>query len=95
MDIDRMSITVRDLINGYEEKGDEGIEGVVAFGGKLDVRPAYQREFVYAQKDRDEVIRSVQKNFPINVMYWYKIDDDHYELMDGQQRTISICRYAA
>lgn len=95
MEIDRLHITIADLINGYEEFGDEGIEGIVAYGGKLDVRPAYQREFIYDKNDRDEVIRSVMKKFPINVMYWYKIDDDHYELMDGQQRTISICRYAA
>lgn len=95
MNIDRIKITVRELIDGYEEKGADGIEGVVAFGGKLDVRPAYQREYIYPDKDRDEVIRSVRQNFPINVMYWARVGDDHYELMDGQQRTISICRYAA
>lgn len=95
MNIDRINITVRELIDGYEEKGADGIEGVVALGGKLDVRPAYQREFIYPDKDRDEVIRSMRNGFPINVMYWAKVGDDHYELMDGQQRTISICRYAA
>ena len=95
MDITRKQITVRELIADYKEKGTEGIEGVVAYGGKLDVRPAYQREYVYSGKDRDEVIHSVKKGFPINVMYWSKVGDDHYELMDGQQRTISICRYAA
>lgn len=95
MDIIRKQITVRELIDDYKENGLEGIEGVVAYGGKLDVRPAYQREYVYSGKDRDEVIHSVKKGFPINVMYWSKVGDDHYELMDGQQRTISICRYAA
>ena len=55
----------------------------MAYGGKLDVCPAYQRESIYPDKDRDEVIRSVQKDFPINVMYWAKVGDDHYELMDG------------
>lgn len=95
MNIDRLNLTIRDLIDGYEERGDDGIEGVVAYGGKLDVRPAYQREFVYQPKERDEVIRSIKGDFPINVMYWYKLDNDHYELMDGQQRTVSICRYAA
>ena len=95
MKIDRIQIKVRDLIDGYEEKGAEGIEGVVAYGGRLDVRPAYQREYIYGEKDRDEVLRSVKKHFPINIMYWAKIDNDRYEVMDGQQRTISICRYAA
>lgn len=95
MKIDRIQISVKDLVDGYEEKGIDGIEGIVAFGGKLDVRPPYQREFVYAPKERDEVIRTVKKGFPLNIMYWSKAEDGHFELMDGQQRTISICRYAA
>ena len=95
MKISPMKILVQDLLNGYEEKGVQGIEGVVAYGGKLNVRPAYQREYVYDPKERDEVIRSVKKNFPINVMYWAKTGDNQYEVMDGQQRTITICRYAA
>ena len=95
MKINRIQITVSDLIAGYEERGDDGIEGVVAYGGRLDVRPAYQREYIYKDKDRDEVVRTIRQQFPIGVMYWSKVGDDHYELMDGQQRTISICRYAA
>ena len=54
MNIDRIQVTVRELIDGYEERGTDGIEGVVAYGGKLDVRPAYQREFIYPDKDRDD-----------------------------------------
>ena len=95
MKIERMQISIKELIKDYEEKGVDGIEGIVAYGGKLDVRPPYQREYVYAPKERDEVIRTVKKGFPLNTMYWAKTDDGRYELMDGQQRTISICRYAA
>lgn len=95
MKIDRIQVTVKELIDGYEEKGADGIEGVVAYGGRLDVRPPYQREYIYGTKDRDEVIRSIMKGFPINVMYWAKTEEGRYALMDGQQRTISICRYAA
>lgn len=95
MRIERVQISVKELCDGYEEKGVDGIEGIVAYGGMLDVRPPYQREYVYAPKERDEVIRTVKKGFPLNIMYWAKSDDGHYELMDGQQRTISICRYAA
>ena len=83
MKIERIQIKVRDLIDGYEEKGTDGIEGVVGYGGKLDVRPAYQREYIYGEKDRDEVLRSVKKHFPINIMYWAKIDNDRYEVMDS------------
>lgn len=95
MNIERRQITVKELIQGYQERGIEGLEGIVAFDGKLNVRPPYQREFVYAPKERDEVIRTVLKNFPLNIMYWAKNSDGNYELMDGQQRTISLCRYAA
>lgn len=95
MRVDKIQITIRELTQGYEEKGLDGIEGIVAYDGKLDVRPPYQREYVYAPKERDEVIRTVKKEFPLNIMYWAKSADGHFELMDGQQRTISICRYAA
>lgn len=92
MKIERKIITVAELIEGYKDSGDEG---VVGYGGRLNIRPPYQREFIYKAKERDEVIRTVLKGFPVNVMYWAKSGDDTYELMDGQQRTISICQYAA
>jgi hypothetical protein len=91
MQIERKVITIRELVEGYKDKG---LDGVVTYGGKLDVRPPFQREYIYQDKQRDEVIRSVMKGFPLNVMYWSKAGD-HYELMDGQQRTISVCRYVA
>lgn len=95
MKIEKIQITVAELVNGYKEKGVDGLEGIVAFDGRLDVRPPYQREYVYATKERDEVIRTIKKGFPLNIMYWARAEDGHFELMDGQQRTISICRYAA
>lgn len=90
MKIEMKSIKVKDL---YENYKDDDIAGVYGYNGKLNIRPAFQREFVYKDKQRDEVIRTINKGFPLNIMYWMKLDDDHYELMDGQQRTISICRY--
>lgn len=83
-------IPVRDVVNGYVDSAENG---VVGYGGKLNIRPAFQREFIYKDKKRDEVIRTVQKNFPLNVMYWVKSDDGGFEMLDGQQRTISICQY--
>ncbi len=84
------NIKVSELFAGYEDKGEEG---VVGFGGLLNIRPAYQREFIYKEKQRNEVIHTVRKNFPLNTMYWVKTGEDSFELMDGQQRTISICQY--
>lgn len=57
------------------------------------MRPPYQREFVYKDKQRDAVIDTVLKGFPLNVMYWAVRDDGTFEIVDGQQRTVSICRY--
>jgi hypothetical protein len=90
MQITPKQITVRELVNGYADNAEEG---VVAFGGKLDVRPPYQREFVYKDKQRDAVINTVTKNFPLNVMYWAVREDGNFEVIDGQQRTLSICKY--
>jgi len=89
MKIELKSIKISDLIEGYEDKAEEGIRG---YRGKLNIRPPYQREFIYKEKQRNEVIHTVRKKFPLNTMYWVKAGDG-YELMDGQQRTISICQY--
>ena len=90
MTIQLVHIKVRDLFNGYQ---DNGLDGVVAYGGKLDVRPAYQREFVYKPKQQQAVIDTVSKGYPLNVMYWADQGGGHYELIDGQQRTLSICTF--
>lgn len=85
-----VEISLGELVNGYRDSGDNG---VVAFGGKLNVRPAYQRAFVYGPSDRDRVIKSVYDNMPLNIMYWAINPDGTYEIIDGQQRTISICQF--
>ena len=90
MEIDLHKITVRELSNGYVDNSENG---VIAFGGKLDVRPPYQREFVYEEKERNAVIDTLTQGFPLNVMYWAVREDGTYEIIDGQQRTISICQY--
>ena len=90
MKIDLQKIKIRKVIDGYKDSAEEG---VVAYGGKLDIRPKYQREFVYKEKQRDAVIETVKKGFPLNVMYWMIREDGGYEVLDGQQRTISIGQY--
>ena len=90
MKIELHEITVRELAEGYKDNAEEG---VVGYGGRLDIRPPYQREFIYKDKQRDAVITTIIKNFPLNVMYWAVRDDGGYEIIDGQQRTISVCQY--
>ena len=67
MKIELHEITIRELTNGYQDNAENG---VFAYGGRLDVRPPYQREFVYPDKKRDAVITTVNQQFPLNVMYW-------------------------
>ena len=90
MKIQLKEITVRDLIKGFKDNAEAG---VVGYGGKLDIRPPYQREFIYKDKQRDAVIDTITKEFPLNVMYWAVREDGNFEIIDGQQRTISICQY--
>ena len=89
MTINYTEILVKDLVAGYKNSDEEG---VVAYGGKLNVRPKYQRNFIYTGKQRDEVIRTILKDFPLNSIYW-ATNAEGYEILDGQQRTISICDY--
>jgi len=90
MKIDLKEITVSDLAQGYEDTEENGIVG---YNMQLDIRPKYQREFIYKDKQREAVIDTLIKGFPLNVMYWAVRKDGGFELIDGQQRTISICQF--
>lgn len=104
--IKQRKVTVRDLIAGYvntadgeADSGDGHPEAgdVRAYGGHLDVRPAFQRGSVYKDKERDAVIDTVIKGLPLNVMYWGADTEasEDFELIDGQQRTLAICGFVS
>ena len=93
MTIKQMEVTVRDITSGYVNNDEQGVRG---YNGQLDIRPPYQREFIYNEKEQQAVITTVLHGYPLNVMYWVKRSDDAecpYEVMDGQQRTLSLCEY--
>jgi len=90
MEITLKEISIEEVSEGYVDNIENGAFG---YKGKLNIRPQFQREFIYKDKQRDEVIKTITKNFPLNVMYWVANDNGTYELLDGQQRTISICQY--
>ena len=90
MKIELREIPIRALVEGYVDNDEEG---VVGYGGRLNIRPKYQREFIYKEKERNAVIETVKNKFPLNVMYWVDNGDDNYEVLDGQQRIVSICQY--
>ncbi|SUX12341.1 HNH endonuclease family protein [Campylobacter upsaliensis] len=100
MQIDKTEIKIKELIAGYTR--DEESSQIVAYAdssgvARLNIRPKYQREFVYKEAQRNAVIDTILKGFPLNIMYWVKNVDSsaecEYEVLDGQQRTISICEY--
>jgi len=90
MKIELKEITIENLFDGFKDNAEAG---VLSYGGNLDIRPPYQREFIYHDKQRDAVIDTVRKDYPLNVMYWAVREDGRYEVIDGQQRTLSICQY--
>jgi len=90
MKIELMEVSIRDVCENYVNNDEDG---VVWYNWKLNIRPKYQREFVYNDKQRDAVIETVRKWFPLNVLYRVKNKDNTYEVMDWQQRTVSICEY--
>lgn len=92
MKIELHQIKIRELCESYQDLSISE-EGITGYKGRLDIRPKYQREFVYDDKKRNAVMDTVWQGFPLNVMYWVRVGDDQYELLDGQQRTISICSF--
>lgn len=95
MTIKQINVTIGEITNGYINNEEQGVRG---YGGLLDIRPPYQREFIYNENEQRAVIETVLHNYPLNVMYWVKRSEDAecpYEVMDGQQRTLSLCEYVA
>jgi uncharacterized protein with ParB-like and HNH nuclease domain len=83
MKIELQEITIEKVTENYTDNAEEG---VIGYGGKLNIRPKYQPEFVYDEKKRNAVIDTIHKNFPLNVMYWVVNDNGDFEVIDGQQR---------
>ena len=99
MKIELHEIPVRDVYEGYINDGETEM-GVTGYDDELCIRPRYQRNYVYKDNQRDEVVRTVKSGFPLSIFYWVDLGEDRedqdaarYEVLDGQQRTISICDY--
>lgn len=89
MKIELHKIKVKDLFQGFSNLGEEN--GVWAYNGKLNIRPPYQREFVYSKEQQIAVIVSILNQYPLNVLYWVEnkeiVDGKEsisYEVLDGQ-----------
>ena len=94
MKIELDRVPIRDVVSGYVNAEDDGVRGL---NDRLDIRPKYQRLFRYKPEQQQAVIQTILKGFPLNIFYWSVSDDDNgeptYEMLDGQQRTMSICEF--
>jgi hypothetical protein len=92
------TIKIRDLFEGYKKLSEiKEEEEVLAWNGNLIVRPAYQREFIYNPEKQQKVIESVIQEFPLNTIFLVNVESNNgkYEVLDGQQRILSICQFLA
>ncbi|NLZ37431.1 MAG: DUF262 domain-containing protein [Clostridiales bacterium] len=86
-------ITVEQICKGFVYNKLEG-KGLFGLSGKLVIQPEYQRNYLYAENKREEsVIHSVLKGYPLGLIYFNKVGNDRYEILDGQQRVTSLGRF--
>ena len=89
----KTSITVKDICDGFVYNELEG-KGLFGLSGKLTVQPEYQRNYIYAEEGKETaVITSILKGYPLGLIYFHKVSEDKFEVLDGQQRITSIGRF--
>ena len=89
----RTDISVKSICDGFVYNELEG-KGLFGLSGKLTIQPEYQRNYIYADGKRDvAVIDSMIKEYPLGLIYFVKVMDDKFEVLDGQQRITSFGRF--
>jgi len=89
----RTEITIKDICEGFVYNELEG-KGLFGLSGTLTIQPEYQRNYIYADGKRDvAVIQSILKGYPLGLIYFNKVEDNKFEVLDGQQRITSIGRF--
>jgi len=91
----KTNITVQDICEGFVYNELEG-KGLFGLSGKLTIQPEYQRNYIYASdggKREIAVIESILKGYPIGLIYFNKVKDNAFEVLDGQQRITSFGRF--
>lgn len=89
----RTDITVKDICDGFVYNELEG-KGLFGLSGNLVIQPEYQRNYLYAEQRMEEaVIQSVLKGYPLGLIYFNKVGEEKYEVLDGQQRITSLGRF--
>jgi 5-methylcytosine-specific restriction endonuclease McrA len=91
----RTDITVAAICDGFVYNQLQG-KGLFGLSGKLTIQPEYQRNYIYAEGggNREQaVIESLLKGYPLGLIYFNKVADNKFEVLDGQQRITSIGRF--
>ena len=89
----KTDITVEQICKGFVYNEYEG-KGLFGLSGKLVIQPEYQRNYIYADGKRDvAVIESLLKGYPLGLIYFVKVAEDKFEVLDGQQRITSVGRF--
>ncbi len=87
------NLTVDDICRGFVYNELEG-KGLFGWDGKLVIQPEYQRNYIYADGKKDvAVVDSLLKGYPLGLIYFVKVGDERYEVLDGQQRITSFGRF--
>ncbi len=84
-----IKISIKDFVEGYENNKELG---VIGYKGTLNIRPEYQRNYIHENnlEFKEKLIPSIFKQLPIGLFYWAEKDDGRFELLDGQQPSITI-----
>src|SRR5437764_3189931 len=88
-------MNVAHICEGFVYNQLEG-KGLFGLSGKLTIQPEYQRNYIYASdggKREQAVIESLLKGYPLGLIYFNKVGEDKFEVLDGQQRITSIGRF--
>src|ERR1035441_8911348 len=62
--------------------------------GNLNLSPGFQRQSVWKERDRANLIDSMLRNYPLPAIFLYKREEDGelvFDVIDGKQRLESIC----
>jgi len=89
----KTNLKVRDINEGFVYNEYEG-KGLFGWSGKLTIQPEYQRNYIYADGKKDvAVVDSLLKGYPLGLLYFVKVAENKYEILDGQQRVTSFGRF--
>lgn len=84
-----------DRLNRVQQyKSDVGFKTLVqGINENLYYIPPYQRTFRWKKEQAQELIRSLVKGYPIPAIYAYRNEHGQLEILDGQQRIMSLFCY--